>query len=213
MKFLNSTTQFFNVSFDLDNMSEKFEARVPENKYPDEDAKVPRVCLSEKVSDCMLGIGPGRRDLRVGARFILRTVILDSNNSNLVGPYLLDKLKLVPDAKWTNEFWYLESLTFDRVFVCEITEFDFEFCIAWPLISLEDCAEVISKYNPDLSKDGCETAENLWNKFSAWCVETENFTMLDEADEDIAILPLAQNLMIHKLKYKILKSEDLDCIG
>lgn len=205
--------QFYNVSFDLENMSKEFKPRIPENKYPDEDAKVPRICLCEHVPECMLGIGPGRRDLRVGARFILRTAILDYRDNNLVNPYILDKLKLVPDAKYTQEYWYLDSLKFNDVLICEITDFDFEFCIAWPLISIEDCAEVISKYTSEVTPDGCKDSEDLWKKFCAWCGETKSYEIFDDADRDIEKLPLAQNLKINRLKYKILKSEDLDCIG
>ena len=93
---------------------------IPHRLMKNENAVIPRICLSDSILGCINAIGPGvflntiELDVVVVKIYYLAILVhefdVDINDKNLLTPSELVQKKLVPDALQNNEYWYLDNL-------------------------------------------------------------------------------------------------------
>ena len=198
----------FHVTFDTENTSFVYHPRVPESAGNSEDRETPRICLSDSIEHCMQAIAPALRDVRAGAKFIVKSVWMPKGTPGVISPKQLKESGRVPDALENNEYWYLNDLKFDQVYQCSIKSFDYEYELGWTCIPLEKCIEVIEKYpNPFASGYNLyDNSKSLYEALSKWSNETERFEIADKVWDDLAnAVPVAQKTTIQNLVFQIEK--------
>lgn len=104
--------KLYHVSYDR---IPEFEPRIPQNRLPGEDSRVPRICLSTSVERCINAKPSQGQALYTAQQYGLRTALYiyefdvnDIPTDKLIGP---DELKWqfgVVDAKINGEHWLLD---------------------------------------------------------------------------------------------------------
>lgn len=197
--------KLYNVSFNLNNTSNVLKPSVPDSAAPDEDKTCRRVCFTDSIEHCLQAIAVCNRDIRVGARIIVRTVEKkDMFLKYLVVPQTLFYKKLVPDAMENHEFWYLYPIKAETV-EYEIEDFRAEVELAWSLIDVKKCREIVKKWLPDFQGERFKIAKNLYESAMKQCNEQKNWDAMDGIWDDLAELPWAQKRGIYDVKLKEIK--------
>jgi len=108
------------VSFDNVN---NFIPRIPAQCCPNEDITIPRICVSNTITNALRSIPQAGEVLHnmkeLGIPILIQVYYLKSNNT-LTNE---DILKYVPDAEATNESWILEAPSSSYHTTYEITDF------------------------------------------------------------------------------------------
>lgn len=55
--------RYYHISLEVDNQIEEFAPKLPSAIYKEEDASIPRICLSESIEGCLSGFPAGGRKL------------------------------------------------------------------------------------------------------------------------------------------------------
>ncbi len=194
--------KLYNVSFNLNNPDRILSPTIPKTAADDENKTYRRVCLADSVEHCIQAIAVENKDIRAGAKIIVRTV--DTKNlykQFLVGPQTLFDKKLVPDALENNEYWYLQRIKFDLA-VYTILDFDADFEIAWSLIKIDDCKKIVHKWLPNFTIGRYKIPKNLYIAAMKECERLQNWDAEDGIWDDLAELPWAQKTGIYNIKLR-----------
>lgn len=195
--------KLYNVTFDLNNTNNILNPSIPESAGTGENKEIKRICLTDSVEHCFQAIASCNREVRKGAKFILKEVDVKEDDL-LITPDFLYKENYVPDALENNEHWYLNTLYSD-VFICEIEFFEYDFVLAYSCIPKEKCLEIISKYTSIEDLKDCKDSKEIHEKFNHWANSQKEYDMMDAVFEDLAMLPWAQKTKIYNLKYKTIE--------
>lgn len=194
--------KLYNVSFNLNNRSNIIEPSIPESTAAGEDRTFKRVCLADSVEHCIQAIASNNRDIRVGAQIIVRSVdIKNLYKKLLVDPQTLFNKKLVPDALENNEYWYLSRVKFETALYI-IMDFQVEYELAWSLIDINYCREVVHRYLPNIQVNRYKISENLYNAAMDECGRTNNWDAEDKIWDALAEIKSAQKVSIYNIKLK-----------
>lgn len=196
--------KLYNVSFNLNNLSDSMIPMIPDSAGDDENKTIPRVCLCDTIEHCMQAIASCNRNLEKGAYFILREVEINLSDKALVKPDYLKQTGYVPDALENNEYWYLKPLK-AKVTKHVVISFNYEFELAYSCISREQILTIISKYMRAKRFERYKTSKGIHNAFGRYCNEHQLWSETDAVWEDLAMLPWAQKTGIYGLKHKEIK--------
>lgn len=105
--------KLFHVSYDP---IPYFTLRVPSHRLPDEDGKIPRICLSDRIERCV-NAKPGQATaLYLAKKFGLKVPLYvyefdtdDIPAGALLEPQELSQLNKVADAERNHEYWLLTA--------------------------------------------------------------------------------------------------------
>lgn len=194
--------KLYNVSFNLDNIDNVIEPRIPESAAEDENKTFARVCLTDSVEHCMQAIASDNRDIRVGVQIIVRSVdTKDLCKKTLVKPETLFRHRLVPDALENNEYWYLGSIKFETA-LYTIMDFEAEYELAWSLIDINYCREVVHRYLPNIQVNRYKIPKHLYDVAMEECNRTKNWDAEDKIWDALAEVKCAQKIGIYNVKLK-----------
>lgn len=191
--------KLYNVSFNLNDLSKELIPRVPESVADGEDKVTPRVCLTDSVEHCMQAIAVGNRDIKVGAKFLLRVVDINTSRKKLVSPSTLKSSGKVYDALENNEYWYKDRIACE-LYLCEIKSFDYSYELAWTCIKAKDCKDIIKRYIKNFDFKGCTSSRDCFRKFADFVDKYSLYDIYDNVWDDLAELPWAQKVEISKLE-------------
>ena len=97
--------KLYNVTFDLNNTNNVLTPAIPESAGNGENKEIKRVCLTDSVEHCFQAIASCNREIRKGAKFIIKEVDVEKDEL-LITPDFLFNEGYVPDALENNEYWY-----------------------------------------------------------------------------------------------------------
>lgn len=192
--------KLYNVTFDLNNTNNVLTPAIPESAGNGENKEIKRVCLTDSIEHCFQAIASCNREIRKGAKFIIKEVDVEEDEL-LITPDFLFKEGYVPDALENNEYWYLDTLK-AKVSIAEIEFFEYEFALAFSCIPKEKCLEAISKYTSIEKFKNYKTSKEMYESFVGWADSEKKYNLSDEIFEDLAMIPWAQTTKIYNLKYK-----------
>lgn len=195
--------RLYNVTFDLSNTNNILTPTVPESAGDGENKEIKRICLTDSIEHCFQAIASCNREVRKGAKFVIKEVDVEEND-RLITPDFLFNEDYVPDALENNEYWYLDTLK-ANVLIGEIEFFEYDFVLAYSCIPKEKCLEIISKYTSIEDLKDCRDSKEIHEKFNHWANTQKEYDMMDNVFEDLAMLPWAQKTKIYNLKYKVLE--------
>lgn len=96
------------VSLDI---VERFVPRIPEHRIPGEDGTIPRICVSDRLLDCINAMPAGPEALQIMERLRVPLVIhAYYMQAEQVLP-TKEITRYVPDAEWSHESWLLTEPT------------------------------------------------------------------------------------------------------
>lgn len=195
--------KLYNVTFDLKNTNNILTPAIPESAGNGENKEIKRVCLTDSIEHCFQAIASCNREVRKGAKFIIKEVDVEEDEL-LITPDFLFKEGYVPDALENNEYWYLDTLK-ANVSIAEIEFFEYEFTLAFSCIPKEKCLETISRYTSIENFKNYKTSKEMYESFVSWADSEKKYNLSDEIFEDLAMIPWAQKTKIYNLKYKVLE--------
>lgn len=133
--------KMYHVSTEIFKDIKIFNPRIPKSRLKNEDATIPRVCISDDIKNCLNGMCYMEKywkyltdDLESNQYFIddvcLRLLKVyefevDNNDSIKSPKYLYDN-NLVPDSNITNEYWSLRELRPIKSYLIKITDLEYE---------------------------------------------------------------------------------------
>lgn len=194
--------KFYNVTFNLKDTRNVLIPSIPESAGTGENKTIKRVCLADTIEHCMQAVG--RRDIRDGARFIVREVDIPLNKKTLLHPRYLKEHGYVPDALENNEYWSLEPIKC-KLYICEIIKFDFDMTIAWSCITRNQVLSIIGKYTKTKSFERYKTSQGVYNAFCKWINKREYWDIEDSVWDELVELPWAYKTELKSVQYKVLK--------
>lgn len=198
--------KLYNVTFDLTNTNDILTPTIPESAGNGENKDIKRVCLTDSIEHCMQAIASCNREVKKGAKFIVKEVDVEESEL-LIAPDFLFNEKYVPDALENNEYWYLDNLK-AKVYTCEIEFFEYDFVLAYSCIPREKCLEAISNYISTEEYEKYKTSKEMHEAFVHWADSNKKYDLVDEIFEDLAMMPWAQKTKIYNLKYKVLERKE-----
>lgn len=161
--------------------------RIPRAILDGEDNTIQRICLSDSIFNCLIGIGYTRLDEYLDMTYdtpsgsvitILKWNIKDLNKDKLVNYTQLDNELLVDDAYITHEYWYLNSLAIDKA---EVTEIVIDYIV------YDDASEyVLPKILRDKIKTETGNDRDLYDKLYYEAVDD----FLNEGNNVLEIRPI-----------------------
>lgn len=182
----------YNVTFRLEDMSTILEPRVPYSAAADEDSITQRVCFSDSIEGCLSAIGPCHRSLYIGSKIVVRSVDMSSlNQTLLVRPEELASTGQVPDAEFTREYWYLNSVIVNRREYI-VKNFTSDYCLNWYCIKKSDVDRIAKRFCRCLNTEGMRSAEDVYNTLIKRLHDEERHDDSDTFDELVSELPWAQ---------------------
>ena len=96
------------VSLDI---VERFVPRIPEHRIPGEDGTIPRICVSNRLLDCVNAMPSGPETLQImellGEPMVIHAYYMQAEQ---VLP-TKEITQYVPDAEWSHESWLLTEPT------------------------------------------------------------------------------------------------------
>lgn len=189
--------KLYNVTYNLEDISNILIPNVPISAGDGEDNYIPRVCLADSLEHCLQAFGSTYRNLGDGVCILIREVEVDEDDVYLVKPSTLKKYEKVPDALENNEYWYLKPIACN-VRKAEIIDVDTEFTIAWTCVSIEKCREIVSMYS-NIDVDKYKDSEELYNVFMDWANKNKKWKEMDAVWDSIVELPWSQKTAIENL--------------
>lgn len=143
--------KMYHISLDIFKNIEVFVPRIPQSRLKNEDSITPRVCVSNSLENCLMGMTYMAKywkcltddsgtnfDLFDGDDVCLRLlkVYEFEIEDNLIAPEELDGKKLVPDAIKTNEYWSLKEIIPTKSYVIKMKDL-VEDCNSFKILSVE----------------------------------------------------------------------------
>lgn len=200
--------KLYNVTFDLDDTRKILVPTIPKSAASNENKTIPRVCLTDSIEHCIQAIAPYNRDIRVGAKIIVREIDIDHlDQDKLITPYDLYKQEWVPDALENEEYWYLGTIEFYTT-VHEITDFHASHALALSCIKIEDCEKIINKYVPEFDTSQYGSTRELYETAMKYCCKMEDsghyeyFEYEDNIWDDLESLPWSRKIEIEDIQLK-----------
>lgn len=199
----------YNVSFNIENKARIFYPIIPDTYGKGENNTIKRVCLSDSVENCIQAMSSANRNLRVGAKFILRSVE-SSAIKNIIKPEELVSRNYVIDAIENHEYWSLDPVCFSLT-EYEILDFETEFDAAWNILSNQGVIKRFKQVAPEISiprelfnKD--ISSQELYNKLldvtKYRADESRYYEICDDLWEAIIELPYMQVTRVKNIKLK-----------
>lgn len=204
--------KMYHISLDIFKNIEVFKPRIPESRMKNEDATIPRVCISNNLKNCLDGLTYMSKYWKyitddLGTNFslledmcprILKVYEFDVE-SDLVSPTELYNKNLVPDANITEEYWSLKELVPTRSFfikIKDIYEDDFKISeLEYDIVNISDISTKAEIHFHEVNDEIKESFEN--KKIGSLCYD---------------ILEVKQNVIyISTEKYSV-KKDDLPLI-
>lgn len=100
--------KYIHVSLDI---VERFVPRIPGQRIPGEDGTIPRICVSNRLLDCINAMPSGPEALqsmeRLGVPLVIHAYYMQAEQ---VLP-TKEVARYVPDAEWSHESWLLTEPT------------------------------------------------------------------------------------------------------
>ena len=192
----------YNVTFDKFDENRHLIPCIPISAADDEDRETKRVCFADTVEHCISAMSSYYRNLYTGCQIVIRSV--DENSldlSKIITPEELFRSKKVPDALENHEYWYLDEVDVNRE-VYQITDYDYDYTIAFTCIEREDMASLIEKYTPDSPMKKSETIEQAYNRTVGKMQTDRQYDKSDMFEDAVASLPWAQRTAISNIVMK-----------
>lgn len=166
--------ELFHISIDIKEKIKLFTPRIPKRIYYGENDTIERICFSDSVHNCMKAIYAPL--FMTGTKIMVYRKSFDPNDKNLINPEEIYNKGYVKDAKVNHEYWYLKPITMIGE-LYEITSIDYEPCIQWEAVSVDEIKDVI-KILAENDKDLKSVADmdyakskQYYNKFIDICEE------------------------------------------
>ena len=138
--------ELFHISMDIKEKIKLFTPRIPERIYDGENNTIKRICFSDTVINCMKAIYVPL--FTTGSKIMIYKKSFDYNDKYLIHPEEIYNKGYVKDAKANHEYWYLKPITIIGE-LHEITSIDYEPCIQWEAVSVNEIKDVIKELAED----------------------------------------------------------------
>lgn len=202
----------YHISFDVLETVEKFKPRIPENRMPDEDKTIKRVCCADTLEGAIMALPDNPSFLMSDKLFPLIKVYELDETKVKKGKFftpseIVDK---VPDALATGEHWITETIEPSNVYTIQTTSMKYDGSsrtikeLIYHKITQEEEAYISDYYCFDIRVEASD----------------ETLAILDEEliDEDICdlndLLLKVDNVTRHIIEYissePIYRSTDID---
>ena len=166
--------ELFHISINIQEKIKLFTPRIPERIYDGENNTIERICFSDTVMNCMKSIYVPL--FKTGSKIMIYKKSFDLYDKNLINPEEIYNKGYVKDAKANHEYWYLKPITITGE-LYEITNIDYEPCIQWEAVSVNEIKEIIrilAENDKDLKSVAYmnyDKSEYYYNKFIEICEE------------------------------------------
>ena len=107
------TIKLYHISFDISEpLNKEFIPRIPHNPEYGEDETIPRICFCDSIERCIIAAEDqlGKYEDKNIATIIVWEKEFVLPNDKLIEWQKLYEDKLVPDAIYTHEYWFLDKL-------------------------------------------------------------------------------------------------------
>lgn len=117
----------YHVSKITDKKIEKFVPRIPKERLPKENSTIKRICMSSSLEGCLSAVPWGQDavdaiDEYGTMLYRVHLFKIDKNDKNLITPQQLKENKYVPDAMTNQEYWYMQEIVPDEVFIINVRD-------------------------------------------------------------------------------------------
>lgn len=184
-----------------------FYPRVPDSIALGEDSRIPRICLSTSVANCIRAVCCNA--LRVGRVLrIYTTEVTGKNFRDFIPPCVLYTEGLVFDALSNEECWCLVPLKMESKLYC-VYNFESEHAINWTCVSLSRMFEIVRKYVPTEVYDiyAEQSSEKMFSSATRWLEGRGLYNESDDLYEDVVADWHCHTHKITKLELKELPND------